>query len=483
MFKDFHALLKHPILFLSLIVILFLPVIYSAVFIFSMWDPYGQTKDLPIAIVNNDTGAKIQDKEENLGERVIKKLKKNDDFKWEFVNSKDAVKGIEKGQYFAVIEFPKDFSKSASTMLNPHPKQMEMHVKTNPGYSYSGQSIGDKSIQAVRDNISLSLREIYLKKIFGSLKDMRGQSETLSDNLKKMQQADVKLANGSQQVDKGLAQTQAAVPPLQNNPAFSQLILGSNQVTNGLNELASNTDKITKAIDKSLKQTDSLSFDEANAIAISDPVHTVAHNVTEVKNYGQSFAPYVLSLSLYVGAVAFVTIYPVDKRVGDSRSAANWWLNKLGLMLTHGLLQGILLSVFTQYVIDIEIANRGYFTLTLVVWSIAAVLIVSCLVAAFGNIGKFLAIILLILQLGSSEGTFPIQLTNHFFQSIHPFSPMTYVIKALRESIFDFEGSVPINEAIMIIGAIGLAFGLLLYFAYLGRLNIKNIRLNTRDLD
>ncbi|WP_414045294.1 YhgE/Pip family protein [Macrococcus equi] len=482
MFKDFHALVKHPLLFLSLIVILFLPIIYSAVFIYSMWDPYGQTQDLPIAIVNNDQGAKIQDKEENLGERVIKKLKKNNDFKWEFIDSKKAVKGIEKGEYFAVIEFPKEFSKDASTMLNPHPNQMEMHVKTNPGYSYSGQSIGDKSIQAVRDNISLSLREIYLKKIFGSLKDMHGHSQTLSKNLKKMQQADVRLANGSKQVDDGLAKTQAALPPLQ-TPEFSRLIAGSNQITDGLNELAGNTDKITKAIDKSLKQTDDLSFNQDNAIAISDPVQTVEHNVTEVKNYGQSFAPYVLSLSLYVGAIAFVTIYPVDKRVGDSKSAVNWWLNKLGLMLTHGLLQGILLSLFTQYVIDIDIANRGYFTLTLVAWSIAAVLIVSCLVAAFGNIGKFLAIILLILQLGSSEGTFPIQLTNKFFQSIHPYSPMTYVIKALRESIFDFEGSVPVNEAITIIGVIGLIFGVLLYFAYLGRLNIKNIRLNTRDLD
>ncbi|MGK0553526.1 YhgE/Pip family protein [Macrococcus capreoli] len=482
MFKDFKALLRHPVLFASLIVILFLPIIYSAVFIYSMWDPYGQTKDLPIAIVNNDKGAKIQGKDENLGDRVTKKLKKNDDFKWEFVDSKKAKSGIEKGTYFAVIEFPQDFSDDAATMLNPEPRQMEMHVKTNPGYSYSGQSIGDKSIQAVKENISLSLRELYMKKIFGNIKNMRSHSEDLSANLKKMQQAEVKLANGSKQVDGGLTQTQSMMPPLQNSQ-FSQLIAGSNQITAGLNELATNTNTITQAIDKSLKQTDNLSFDEDNAITISDPVHTVQHNVTEVKNYGQSFAPYVLSLSLYVGAIAFVTIYPVDKRVGESRSAANWWLNKLGLMITHGLLQGLLLSLFTQYIIDIKIADFGYFTLTLVVWSITAVLLVSFLVAAFGNIGKFLAIILLILQLGSSEGTFPIQLTNQFFQSLHWFSPMTYVIKALRESIFDFEGSIPINEAIIIVAMVGLVAGCLLYVAYLGRLNIKSLRLNTRDLD
>ncbi|QYA42481.1 YhgE/Pip family protein [Macrococcoides bohemicum] len=131
MFKDFHALKKHPVLFLSLIVVLFLPIIYSTVFIYSMWDPYGQTQDLPIAIVNNDEGAKIQDKDENLGNRVIEKLKENKDFKWEFIDSKKAKNGIEKGDYFAVIEFPKNFSDDASTMLNPNPKHMEMHVQTN----------------------------------------------------------------------------------------------------------------------------------------------------------------------------------------------------------------------------------------------------------------------------------------------------------------------------------------------------------------
>ncbi|TDM40350.1 hypothetical protein ETI08_09645 [Macrococcoides goetzii] len=482
MFKDFHALKKHPVLLLSLIVILFLPIIYSAVFIYSMWDPYGQTQDLPIAIVNNDEGAKIQGKEENLGERVIEKLKDNKDFKWEFIDSDKAKNGIEKGDYFAVIEFPKNFSDAASTMLNPNPEHMKMHVRTNPGYSYSGQSIGDKSIQAVKDNISLSLRELYLKKIFGSIKDLRGQSKELSTGLKKMEKAELDLANGSNRIDNGLAKTQAAMPPLQNE-TFNQLITGSNQITGGLNELANNTKKINENIDKSLKQIDNLSFNKENAVTISDPVTTVEHNVTKVENYGQSFAPYVLSLSLYVGAIAFVTIYPVDKRVGESKSAANWWLNKLGLMLTHGILQGLFLALFTQYVIDIEIANRGYFTLTLIVWSIAAVLIVSFLVAAFGNIGKFLAIILLILQLGSSEGTFPIQLTNKFFQTIHTYSPMTYVIKALRESIFDFEGNIPVNTAITIIATLGFVAACLLYFAYLGRLNLKNIRLNTRDLD
>lgn len=482
MFNDFHALRKHKFLLFALTVLLFLPIIYSAVFIYSMWDPYGQTEDLPIAVVNNDNGAKIQGNQENLGNRVIKKLKKNDKFKWVFVSNDKAKKGIEKGNYFAVIEFPEDFSSDASTMLNPHPQQVTMHVQKNPGYSYSGQSIGDKSAQAVKENISLSIREIYLKKIFSNATKMEKNTANLSANLKKMKTAEQQLAAGSAQVDKKLAQLQALLPSPQNQ-SVAQLAEGSQQVTDGLNQLTNSTDQMTSKIDQSITKADQLSFKDENAEMISNPVSISENDVTQVNNYGQSFAPYVLSLSLYVGAIAFVTIYPVDKRAGHPNRAYQWWLSKSMLIFLHGLLQGLFLAIFTIKVIDIEIANPVHFTWVLIVWSLTAMMIVTFLTAALGSIGKFLAIIILILQLGSSEGTFPIQLTNHFFQTLHTFSPMTYVIKALRESIFGFDGNIPYSQAMWMIGLIGIAFMTLLYIAYLIKLKMPNLRLNTRDLD
>lgn len=482
MFKDFQALGKHKFLLFALTVLLFLPIIYSAVFIYSMWDPYGQTEDLPIAVVNHDEGAKIQGKQENLGNRVIKKLKKNDKFKWEFVSSETAKNGIEKGNYFAVIEFPKDFSSKASTMLKKNPKKVTMNVQKNPGYSYSGQSIGDKSAQAVKDNISLAIRELYLKQIFSNATKMEKSTADLSTNLKKMKKAEDQLAAGSTQVDKGLKQLQALLPAPQNQNV-AKLAAGSAQVTNGLSQLSSNTDKMAKKIDQSITKADKLSFEDKNAEMISDPVTISENDVTKVNNYGQSFAPYVLSLSLYVGAIAFVTIYPVDKRAGHTERAYQWWMSKSLLILLHGLLQGLFLAIFTIKVIDIEIDNPVHFTWVLILWSMSAMMIVAFLTGALGSIGKFLAIIVLILQLGSSEGTFPIQLTNHFFQTLHTYSPMTYVIKALRESIFGFDGNIPYSQAMWIIGLIGIIFMTLLYVAYLIKLKMPNLRLNTRELD
>ncbi|KAA1039649.1 YhgE/Pip domain-containing protein [Macrococcus equipercicus] len=463
MLKDFKYIFSKKFLLAALIVLLFLPIIYSAVFIYSMWDPYGQTKDLPIAVVNEDAGAAIQGRKENLGDRVVAKLKQNDNFNWQFVDRRKASAGITAGKYFAVIRLPKDFSKDAGTMLEKKPKQVQIIVKKNPGYSYSGQSIGDKSAQAVKDNVSLAIRELYLKKIFQSVNAMEENSKKLSANLKKTSQGEQDLAAGSTRVTEGL---QAALPSPQNQSVL-QLAQSSQQITSGLASLSSNTDKMTSQLDSSLQQLSARSFQESNAKSISDPVKITENDVTKVANYGQSFAPYVLSLSLYVGAIAFVSIYPVDKRVGAYRRSISWWASKSLLIALYGLLQGLLLALFTIFVINIKIEHTLHFTLTLVIWSLTAMFIVCFLTAAFSNIGKFLAIIVLILQLGSSEGTFPIQLTNKFFQTMHVFSPMTYVIKALRESIFGFEGNVPYTTSLTIITIIGLVMLGLLYISYL----------------
>ncbi|WP_165981034.1 YhgE/Pip domain-containing protein [Macrococcus lamae] len=466
MFKDLKYIVSKKFLLIALSVLLFLPIIYSAVFIYSMWDPYGQTRDLPIAVVNEDNGAKIQGNNENLGEQVVNKLKKNDNFKWTFVDRESASRGITEGKYFAVIRLPEDFSEHAGTMLEDNPEQVTILVKKNPGYSYSGQSIGDKSAQAVKENVSLAIRELYLKKIFKSVNDMEQNSEKLSRNLKNMQESERQLADGNNEVTNGLETLQAVLPSPQNQSVI-QLTEGSKRITSGLTSLASGTDQMTAQLDNSVKQLETRSFQKINAETISDPVKLTENDVTQVENYGQSFAPYVLSLSLYVGAIAFVSIYPVDKRIGIRERAHSWWASKSLLIAGYGLLQGLLLALFTIFVMKIEIDNTMHFTLTLILWSLTAMFIVCFLTAAFSNIGKFLAIIILILQLGSSEGTFPIQLTSPFFQTLHVFSPMTYVIKALRESIFGFEGNVPFTTSITIIASIGLLMLGLLYISYI----------------
>ncbi|EJY96043.1 hypothetical protein [Staphylococcus arlettae] len=93
--------------------------------------------------------------------------------------------------------------------------------------------------------------------------------------------------------------------------------------------------------------------------------------------------------------------------------------------------------------------------------------LVTTLTTLLGNVGKFLALMLLILQLGSSEGTFPIETSNGFFQFLNPILPMTYVIKGIRESIFGFTGAIPYHDAVIYLIILIVISLIVLFFSWM----------------
>ncbi len=470
MFDDIKNLWTHKFLLVSLIAIMLIPLIYSSVFVGSLWDPYGKTDSLKISVVNSDNGGKINDEKADIGKDVVDKLKDNDKFKWEFVSQKTADKHLEHGESYAVISIPAETTKNAGSMLDKNPKKIDLNVKTNPGYSYTGSQIASKAITAVEDNLSESVREKYISESFKGMNKLTDGYKDTSKALGQMSDAESQLIDGNKQVESGLEQ----LAPMAGAEG-QQLLQGSMKVSQGLSDLQANNDKLKANIDKAIKQSDDKYFEDKNVKAINNPVVSNEDDLTEVNNYGQSFAPYILSLSLYVGAVAFSAVYPIDKRIGDS-TGFKWWLSKFAIFMMQALGSALALAVLCLYGFEIDIANPGHFTLTLILWSIAAYMIVTFLTVVLGNIGKFLAIILLILQLGSSEGTFPIELSGKFFQDLHPFSPMSYVIKALRENIFNFTSDVTYGQSMLIIGLIAIVFAALTLLVYVIRSKYPHLR-------
>ncbi len=143
------------------------------------------------------------------------------------------------------------------------------------------------------------------------------------------------------------------------------------------------------------------------------------------------------------------------------------------MIFLQGTLQAILLSLFILKILVIQVENVPLFLLTIFLISNAWMSLLSFLMVSFEKVGNDLAILLLVIQLGSSEGTFPIQLTNSFFQYVHPFSPMTYAIKALRESIFGFEGNVSIQNSLLILFFLIIVMNFLLLLLYRRRFKNK----------
>ncbi|ANU18117.1 hypothetical protein BBI11_14185 [Planococcus maritimus] len=465
MIHELKTIFSKKMLIISLIAVMFLPVIYSASFLTSMWDPYGKTEDLPIAVVNEDQTAELDGESIQIGEEIVEELKDNDDFEWHFVGSDEAHAGVVKGDYYASITLPQDFSANASSLLSEEPMEMTLDVETNPGYSYSGKSIADQSILAVETAVASEVRELYTEKVFETVNEMNDGYQEASSGANELADGSDQLAASTGQIGEGMKALAGQAPsPLATE--LAKLIEGNKQISEGIDELGNGSTNLSEELSAASEEVSAYAFETANAKLISEPVKVNKETVTEVENYGQSFAPYIIALSLFVGAIAFSTIYPFRTRDRESTTLLRWWGSKLSVILAQGTFQAALLAVFILKVLEIPVENIGSFLLILFVISNTWIFILSFLVAAFDKVGNFLGILLLVLQLGASEGTFPIQLTNGFFQAVHPYSPMTYAIKALRESIFGFEGNVPFDQALWILVVVLLVMILLLGGVY-----------------
>ena len=126
MFKqEWKAILKNWKVLGVVVALLFVPFMYGGIFLSSTWDPYGNTSDLPVAVVNNDVKAEYEGETLNVGDELVEELKDNDDLDWHFVSEQEAKKGFKDGDYYMIVTIPEDFSKNASTVLDDTPKQMK----------------------------------------------------------------------------------------------------------------------------------------------------------------------------------------------------------------------------------------------------------------------------------------------------------------------------------------------------------------------
>ncbi|MGG1575891.1 YhgE/Pip domain-containing protein [Fictibacillus sp. NRS-1165] len=145
-----------------------LPSVYAWVNIKAMWDPYENTSGIKIAIVNEDTGAMLQDQPINLGRQVVKNLRHNDKLGWTFVDNKTAREGVLNGKYYTSLYIPPDFSRKISSIASKDPEKPEIIYTVNekinavsPKITQSGVST---IINQVSDNFTKSVGNTIFKK-------------------------------------------------------------------------------------------------------------------------------------------------------------------------------------------------------------------------------------------------------------------------------------------------------------------------------
>ena len=654
--NDLKDIFTNKVLLVIIIGLCILPSLYAWFNIKASWDPYGNTGNISVAVINEDSGAEIMNKKVNMGDELVKELKTNKDLGWKFVDRKKALEGVNSGKYYAYIEIPSNFSENLTSLVSKDIKKGTIIYTVNEKINAIAPKITSKGATTIQNEVNqtvvktvsevvlkafkeagieiekqlpkLSTLENNLVEVQGKFKDIDKVVDTavdatdkVSDIIKDIQNdmplikdtitnsknlsSDIKsflndsktglsqlspilkndlgliseissnaknavsdlidainkgsesapqlidnlstklsdLASSTNTLAKFLEKLNKLVPGNQLksvidslnsisaklDTAVSSLQTIKNQVANGEKPPLTNLNNLLKVIGDVNTITSSIlnNFDSKiqgpisniiedsfkvadNIIAVLDsaekklpavedilnttlsfsgsaekgasfikeklpyaksvvdtivdsmkkinnssevnelisllksdvlkrsdflkqPVDLVENRLYPIKNYGSAMAPFYTVLSLWVGILLLMSLLSTNVH-GDYKPNEVYFGRGL-TFLTLTIIQALIVSLGDIYFLKVQAVNIPLFILISVFTSIVFTAIVYSLVSIFGNVGKAIGVVLLVIQVAGSGGTFPIQVTPQFFQNVYPLLPFTYAISAMREAV------------------------------------------------
>ena len=267
-----------------------------------------------------------------------------------------------------------------------------------------------------------------------ALAEVKKGTTTLKNGTNTLANGTQTLANGSATLTSGLAKLNSSSNQIDNaiktiNTGVSSASDGSTQLVDGVQTFKTSINEGMETTKEQLKSLDGIEeFGEK-------PINFETEEYGKVDSYGIAFTPLFLCIGLWVGALmAYVVLYyDHDERFGilgiTSKNKILQNVIYIAIGAVEGLVTGILLKAGLGYTVE----NMALYYGASILIGITFMSIIQFLIRNFGDIGKFLALIVLVLQLAAAGGTFPIETIDKGFQVISPYLPMTYSIKLLRE--------------------------------------------------
>ncbi|NFG40636.1 YhgE/Pip domain-containing protein [Clostridium botulinum] len=303
------------------------------------------------------------------------------------------------------------------------------------------------NIKALADNVASTSEDIYSKfdtEILPQINDIFDSAFKVAENtLTIIEEAEKKLPKVENILDtvyKGADKGIEGITFVKEKLPEAERII---------NEI---TDKMKNVTDeKSLKELIDLLKEDVQERTdfLTTPVNLETRELYPMGNYGSAMTPFYSVLSLWVGLLLLLSILTVN-----THGEYKFWeiyFGKLMLFMTLALIQSLIVVIGDLYLLKVYCLNPILLILGMLFTSVVFVSILYSAVSVFGNVGKVIGIVLLVLQIGGSGGTFPIELTPKFFQIIHPFLPFTYAISFAREAIGGVVGEVLIKDIIILV--------------------------------
>lgn len=229
---EWKNIAKSTWLKIVLCAIMIIPMIYACVFLGSMWDPYGNTDQLPVAVVNNDKEVEYNDSTMDIGKQLSDKLAKNDSMDFNIVSSSKAQKGLKDGKYYMIITIPENFSKNATTLLDDDPQTMMLTYTTNPQTNYVATKMDDSAMAKVKAEISSTVTKTYSKILFKNVKTLSKGFKTAADGSQKLSDGVNTAKDGNATITENL--NTLASSALVFNDGADSLVKGLSAYTEGV---------------------------------------------------------------------------------------------------------------------------------------------------------------------------------------------------------------------------------------------------------
>lgn len=260
----------------AIVVLMLLPLVYGALYLWAFWDPFGQVNKMPVALVNADRGAVVEGVHVNAGDEIARSLTADHSLDWHVVSDKEARDGVEHGKYYFMLELPENFSEAIASPVTGDPKKAQLIAVYNDANNYISSTIGRTATGQVLNAVSTRISGQAVNQILSVVVSSGTGIKQAADGAQK-------LADGAAQVDTGAGKLVGGLDDARNGSA--KLSSGAKQLSTGITQATNPLLKVTKALSQVGGSTEQLqqsataleqAADQAGALATAQDTAAAA---------------------------------------------------------------------------------------------------------------------------------------------------------------------------------------------------------------
>ena len=334
--------------------------------------------------------------------------------------------------------------KNHINQINQILSQIEVNLDITP--DITGDSIKkilDNSITQV-DN----LKKIYNNSLKPQLLTLTNNMTTVIDDVNTFLTGIASTVNGVSDVING---TDTTVNNINDSLTVTKQVVDdvNNKLQSAINEMRDKDYDEKKEILINLLSGDTKTLSEF----FSEPVKVHTELIYEIANYGSGVAPFYTVLAIWVGALVLVSLIKVDadKKGLDNPKLYELFFGRYLLFFLLGQVQTVICVLGDIYLLKCQVVYPGLFLLASCLTSLTFTLLIYALTISFGDVGKAISVVMIVLQIAGSGGTYPIEILPSFYQAVYIFFPFPYAINALRETVGGIYGDTYVMSILQLL--------------------------------